>query len=155
MFGNANEVEAAATPTDAASIPVAVMVQGRFGRLRPLDAGRDAATLFRLSHDENTQATWVDMKVGPFTNEQAFAEHVAALVADPKRAFFAVDGPNETPVGWLCLMEARPAHHVVELGYVLYTPRCNAPDLAPRRSTSFCAMSSRISATAASNGPAP
>ena len=63
--------------------------------------------------------------------------------------------PNETPVGWLCLMEARPAHHVVELGYVLYTPRCNAPDLAPRRSTSFCAMSSRISATAASNGPAP
>lgn len=123
MFGNANEVEAAATPTDAASVPVAVMVQGRFGRLRPLDAGRDAATLFRLSHDENTQATWVDMKVGPFTNEQAFAEHVAALVADPKRAFFAVDGPNETPVGWLCLMEARPAHHVVELGYVLYTPR--------------------------------
>ncbi|MET3590795.1 RimJ/RimL family protein N-acetyltransferase [Mesorhizobium shonense] len=113
-----------------APVPVAVVLEGRWGRLRPLDAERDAARLYRLSHDEHTEATWVDMKVGPFATEQAFAEHVAALVADPKRAFFAVDGPDGEALGWLCLMEARPAHHVVELGYVLYTPPLQRTRLA-------------------------
>ncbi|RWD97529.1 GNAT family protein [Mesorhizobium sp.] len=113
-----------------APVPVAVVLEGRWGRLRPLDAERDAARLYRLSHDEHTEATWVDMKVGPFATEQTFAEHVAALVADPKRAFFAVDGPDGEALGWLCLMEARPAHHVVELGYVLYTPPLQRTRLA-------------------------
>lgn len=75
-------------------------------------------------------ATWVDMKVGPFATEQAFTKHVAALLADPKRAFFAVDGPDGKALGWLCLMEARPAHRVVELGYVLYTPPLQRTGLA-------------------------
>ncbi|RWB52915.1 MAG: N-acetyltransferase [Mesorhizobium sp.] len=118
------------TPSDDAPVPVAVLLEGRCGRLRPLEAGRDAARLYRLSHDEHTEATWIDMKVGPFATEQAFAEHVAALVADPKRAFFAVDGPDGEALGWLCLMEARPVHHVVELGYVLYTPPLQRTRLA-------------------------
>jgi RimJ/RimL family protein N-acetyltransferase len=108
-------------PGDA-PVPLALVLEGHSGRLRPLDAGRDTAPLFRLSHDEHTDATWVDMKVGPFTTEQAFADHLAELVADRKRAFFAVADPEDSALGWLCLMEARPAHHVVELGYVLYTP---------------------------------
>ncbi|RWC92642.1 MAG: N-acetyltransferase [Mesorhizobium sp.] len=116
-------------PGDA-PVPSAIELVGRWGRLRPLDAARDAAGLYPLSHDEHTQATWIDMKVGPFATERAFAEHVAALVADPKRAFFAVDGPDGGPLGWLCLMEARPAHHVVELGYVLYTPPLQRTRLA-------------------------
>ncbi|MDX8447931.1 GNAT family N-acetyltransferase [Mesorhizobium captivum] len=113
-----------------APVPVAVVLEGRWGRLRPLDAERDAGRLYLLSHDEHTEATWVDMKVGPFANEQAFAEHVVALVADTKRAFFTVAGPDDNPLGWLCLMEARPPHHVVELGYVLYTPPLQRTRLA-------------------------
>ncbi|TGR94212.1 hypothetical protein EN834_34750, partial [bacterium M00.F.Ca.ET.191.01.1.1] len=71
-------------PGDA-PVPSAIELVGRWGRLRPLDAARDAAGLYPLSHDEHTQATWIDMKVGPFATERVFAEHVAALVADPKR----------------------------------------------------------------------
>ncbi|KUM27818.1 hypothetical protein AU467_15665 [Mesorhizobium loti] len=121
---------AQATSAGDAPVPVAVVLDGHWGRLRPLDAERDAGRLYLLSHDEHTEATWVDMKVGPFASEQAFAEHVAALVADPKRAFFAVADPDDNPLGWLCLMEARPAHHVVELGYVLYTPPLQRTRLA-------------------------
>jgi RimJ/RimL family protein N-acetyltransferase len=116
-------------PRDAV-IPAAVVLVGRWGSLRPLDAERDASCLYPLSHDEHTNATWVDMKVGPFASKQAFADHVAELVADQKRAFFAVAGLDDKPLGWLCLMEARPAHHVVELGYVLYTPPLQRTRLA-------------------------
>jgi RimJ/RimL family protein N-acetyltransferase len=116
-------------PGDA-PVPSAIGLAGRWGRLRPLDAGADAAPLYGLSHDEETEATWVDMKVGPFASVQAFADHVAELVADKKRAFFAVSGLDDKPLGWLCLMEARPAHHVVELGYVLYAPPLRRTRLA-------------------------
>lgn len=117
-------------PPGDAPVPAAVVLVGRWGRLRPLDAERDTSCLYLLSHDEHTNATWVDMKVGPFASEQAFAGHVAELVADKKRAFFAVAGLDDKPLGWLCLMEAKPADHVVELGYVLYTPPLQRTRLA-------------------------
>ncbi|TIX49914.1 MAG: hypothetical protein E5V33_29995, partial [Mesorhizobium sp.] len=60
------------TPGDA-PVPLAIELAGRWGRLRPLDAAGDAAQLYLLSHDEHTHATWVDMKVGPFATERAFA----------------------------------------------------------------------------------
>lgn len=118
----------ASQPDDA--LPVACVVEGRSGSLRPLDARTDASALHRLSHDANTEATWTEMKVGPFADEAAFAAHVAELVADPRRAFFAVVDRAGAVLGWLCLMEARPAHGVVELGYVLFTPAMQRTTLA-------------------------
>lgn len=106
----------------AARTPVATDLQGRSGSLRPLNVDTDARALYPLSHDEHVGPTWVEMKVGPFADDAAFAAHVAELVGDPKRAFFAVVDPTGTVLGWLCLMEARPTHGTVELGYVLFTP---------------------------------
>lgn len=114
--------------TDA-KLPVATVIGGRHGSLRPLEAS-DAVTLYRLSHDENVAATWAEMKVGPFADETAFAAHVDALVSDPKRAFFAVVDLRGAVLGWLCLMEARAAHQVVELGYVLFTSGMQRTTLA-------------------------
>jgi RimJ/RimL family protein N-acetyltransferase len=111
-------------------LPVATVVAGRYGGLRPLYAQSDASVLYRLSHDMNIGPTWTEMKVGPFADEGAFATHVAELVADPKRAFFAVIDREETVLGWLCLMEARLAHKVIELGYVLFTPKMQRTTLA-------------------------
>ena len=124
-----SKLKSGETPPGDSPAPLAIELAGRWGRLRPLDVA-DAAPLYGLSHDDQIEATWVDMKVGPFASEGLFAEHVAALVADARRAFFAVDGPDGMPLGWLCLMEARPAHHVVELGYVLYTPPLQRTRLA-------------------------
>ena len=93
---------------DPASL-VAVAITGRCGGLRPLDASADASSLHPLAHDENVDITWAEMKVGPFADPDAFAAHVGDLAADPKRAFFAVESAEGKVVGWLCLMEARPA----------------------------------------------
>ncbi len=112
-----------------AKVPVAAVINGRHGSLRPLDAS-DASMLYRRSHDENVAATWAEMKVGPFADEAAFAGHVDDLVSDPKRAFFAVVDLQGDILGWLCLMEARVAHQVVELGYVLFTSGIQRTTLA-------------------------
>ena len=102
--------------------PSACVIEGRWGRLRPLDPATDAVAIYALSHDAAVDLTWREMKVGPFADKAAFVDHVGQLVADEKRAFFAVTGPDDMPLGWMCLMEARLPHNVVELGYVLYPP---------------------------------
>jgi RimJ/RimL family protein N-acetyltransferase len=112
-----------------AKVPVAAVINGRHGSLRPLGAS-DASTLYRHSHDDNVATTWAEMKVGPFADEAAFARHIDDLVSDPKRAFFGVVDLEGAILGWLCLMEARAAHQVVELGYVLFTSGIQRTTLA-------------------------
>ncbi|WP_332694021.1 GNAT family N-acetyltransferase [Devosia sp.] len=112
-----------------AKVPVAAVINGRHGSLRPLGAS-DASRLYRHSHDDNVATTWAEMKVGPFVDEAAFARHIDDLVSDPKRAFFGVVDLEGAILGWLCLMEARVAHQVVELGYVLFTSRIQRTTLA-------------------------
>lgn len=106
------------------------ILRGIWGGLRPLDAVRDAPSLFALTHGHDAGPTWVDMKVGPFPTEADFLAHAADLVADPLRAFFAVTGPDDAALGWLCLMEGSTAHKSIELGYVLYAPTMQRTTLA-------------------------
>jgi RimJ/RimL family protein N-acetyltransferase len=105
-------------------------IVGTWGALRPLDAATDARAIYNLQHDSSEAATWTEMKVGPFSDADAFATHVEELVADPHRAFFAVTDPSGAPLGWMCLMESQPTHKVIELGYVLFTPPMRRTTLA-------------------------
>lgn len=106
------------------------MIPGAWGALRPLDAKTDALAIYELQQGASEEATWREMKVGPFPDVDAFASHLAEATADPHRAFFAVTDIAGAPLGWLCLMEAQPAHRVIELGYVLFTPPMRRTTLA-------------------------
>jgi RimJ/RimL family protein N-acetyltransferase len=114
-------------PPDSLS---ACVLEGQWGSLRPLNAERDGSRLYTLTHGAEAAATWQEMKVGPFADEAAFIAHAADLTADPKRAFFAIAGPDGHALGWLCLMEASNSHKSVELGYVLYSPMMQRTALA-------------------------
>ena len=114
-------------PTDELT---ATTLAGFWGGLRPLDCERDARRLFAQTHGAEIGPTWLEMKVGPFPTESGFVEHVTELVADPRRAFFAVVGMDDQALGWLCLMEASAAHKTIELGYVLYAPSMQRSILA-------------------------
>lgn len=105
-------------------------IDGIWTRLRPLDCARDANHLFAFTHGEEMEPTWREMKLGPFSSAQAFADHVAELEADPHRAFFTVIGADDVPLGWLCLMEGASAHKSIELGYVLYAPQLRRTRMA-------------------------
>lgn len=103
---------------------------GTWGSLRPLDLERDAAGIYEQTHGAEIAPTWQEMKVGPFPNEAGFIAHVAELLADRQRAFFAVVGPDDIARGWLCLMEASAPHRTIEIGYVLYGPSLQRTTLA-------------------------
>lgn len=112
----------------------ACAIGGTWGSLRPL-AEADARAIYELQRGDSEAATWAEMKVGPFPDVGAFADHVAEIVADPHRAFFVILDGSGAPLGWLCLMEAQPAHRVIELGYVLFTPPLRRTTLATE---AFC-----------------
>ncbi len=98
----------------------ATHLPGTWGSLRPLDLERDAGRIYAQTHGAEIGPTWQEMKVGPFPTEAGFIAHVAQLLADRHRAFFAVVGPDDVAQGWLCLMEASAPHKTIEIGYVLY-----------------------------------
>jgi RimJ/RimL family protein N-acetyltransferase len=113
-------------PSDA---PKAMTLRGRWGSLRPLVAS-DAARLFHLSHDTHAADTWAEMKVGPFADEAAFANHLGEMLADRTRSFFAITRDGGEALGWLSLLETQEAHRTVELGYVVFAPELRQTTLA-------------------------
>lgn len=106
----------------SAGAPGGVTLSGSHVSLAPLRL-EDADDMFRLTHAEERDEIWAEMKVGPFEGPRSFRAHVGDLLNDQSRTILTLRtmaaGP---PVGWLCLMEARPAHRVIELGYVLFAP---------------------------------
>jgi RimJ/RimL family protein N-acetyltransferase/N-acetylglutamate synthase-like GNAT family acetyltransferase len=117
-------------PTPAA-FPVPCVIEGRFGRLRPLDPARDSAGLFALSHGADKEAQWAYLGKGPFADAGAFAAHVTAIAANTTDlVFWAVADAQDRAVGWLALMRIELQHRVVEVGNILYTPALQRTPLA-------------------------
>ncbi|WP_192362653.1 GNAT family N-acetyltransferase [Mesorhizobium mediterraneum] len=105
----------------SAIVPSAVTLLGNHVSLAPLGP-EDADDIFRLTHAGERDAIWAEMKVGPFDSVESFWAHVGELLNDRSRTFLTLRTSAAGRVGWLCLMEARPAHRVIELGYVLFAP---------------------------------
>ncbi|WP_137933641.1 GNAT family N-acetyltransferase [Mesorhizobium comanense] len=106
----------------SAGKPGAVMLTGSHVGLAPLQL-EDADGIFELTHAEECDQIWAEMKIGPFDGVESFRAHVGELLNDPSRVILTLRRTaGGAPAGWLCLMEARPAHRVIELGYVLFAP---------------------------------
>jgi RimJ/RimL family protein N-acetyltransferase len=114
-----------ATP---ARTPGPVVLDGRFGRVEKLDAGRHGAALWQAVKDEN--ATWAYMGYGPFADEAAFAAWLAERPALEDPYSYAVVQPSGRAVGIATLMEIRPAMRVIEVGNIVYSPALQRTGLA-------------------------
>ncbi len=106
--------------TTPAKRPAPVTLQGRYGRLEKL-AAHHAASLWTAfaGHDE----VWTYISTdGPFANATEFSAFIAKrAAADDPYAYAIIDGSGHA-VGYLTLMEIRPAMRVIEVGHVLYSP---------------------------------
>jgi RimJ/RimL family protein N-acetyltransferase len=109
-------------PVDAtpAPMPGAVTLKGRFGALERLNAARHGADLWEAlrGHDH----IWAYLPAGPFADEEAFAASIAGYEHNTERIFYAVLDGNGRAVGFLALMEIRPAMRVIEVGNIVYSP---------------------------------
>lgn len=104
-----------------ARAPERVVLEGRFARLEPLDPDRHGRDLWRevVGHDR----IWDYMAYGPFGSEAEFLAWLKtrAKLGDPLH-FAVLDRATGRALGWATLMEIRPAHGVIEIGNILFSP---------------------------------
>ncbi len=103
-----------------ALFPGTVTLRGRYGTVERLSAGRHRAALWMAlrGHD----AVWTYLAPGPFADQAAFDANIAECEDNKERIFYAVVDAGGRAVGFLSLMEIRPAMRVVEVGNIIYSP---------------------------------
>jgi RimJ/RimL family protein N-acetyltransferase len=104
-------------PTPA-QLPGPVTLSGRFGRVERIDAARHTADLWAAVKDRPD--IWDYIPAGPFADASAFADYVAACERNKERYFYTVVDRGGRAVGFLALMEIRPAYRVIETGNIIY-----------------------------------
>lgn len=96
---------------------------GRYCRVEPLNADKHAADLYAANALDATGAGWTYLSSGPFANLGDYRAWVekSSLSEDP--LFHAiVDLPTQKPVGVAAYMRIDPAHGVVEIGSLRFSP---------------------------------
>ncbi len=115
--------QAVGLPVDAtpAQRPGPVTLPGRYGSVCRLNAGRDAAGLWRAlhSHDE----IWTHISThGPFADQASFSTWLAEREASKDPYFYTVHDTERRALGFATLMEIRPVMRVIEVGFIVYSP---------------------------------
>lgn len=104
-----------------ARLPGQVTLRGRYVTLEPLCAERHMASLWQAinGHDE----LWTWLANGPHTGPEAMIESLESWRQAENAVLFAIV-PAETnrAAGWASYMRIKPAHGVIEVGNVLFSP---------------------------------
>jgi RimJ/RimL family protein N-acetyltransferase len=106
-----------ATP---AQMPGAVTFNGRYGSVERLSAARHGPGLIAAlrGHDQ----VWTYIPFGPFADDAGLAAYIEACERNEQRIFYAVVDKAGRAVGFLALMEIRPANRVIEIGNIVFSP---------------------------------
>jgi RimJ/RimL family protein N-acetyltransferase len=108
--------------TTPAPRPARTTFAGQSVDIVPLDAERHSDALFDATrgHDE----LWTYLFDGPFAERASFAASMRQKSQSDDPLFYAiVDRTAGLAVGHAALMRIEPAHRVIEVGSILYTPK--------------------------------
>ena len=110
--------------TSPAKVPQRVRIEGRIVSIVPLDPIAHAGTLYDETRGEENDELWRYLFEGPFVSRAAFESHLQqkASSVDPL-AFAIVEKSSGDAVGYASYMRIEPAHRVIEVGSILFTPR--------------------------------
>ena len=103
--------------------PARRVIPGRFCRLEPVDAARHGAALWAAHAAAPDGREWAYLFQARPASESAFLSLLASMAqsADPLQ-FAVVDATTERASGTLSLMRIDPAHGVIEVGNVNFSP---------------------------------
>ena len=104
-------------------VPPRTPMRGRFCRVEPLDPARHGEELFAANQLDVEGRNWTYLSVGPY---QSFEDYRAWLekVAPQDDPFFhtIIDLSTGKAVGTAAYMRIVPAHGVIEVGFINYSP---------------------------------
>lgn len=104
-------------------LPPHASIEGRFCRLEPIDAKLHGPDLFAANAAAPDNRAWTYLFQEPFAEYEAFLAHLEQTQASRDPLFFAVvDSKSYRAVGSLALMRIDPAHGVIEVGSINYSP---------------------------------
>jgi len=110
--------------TSTAERPQRVCLLGRTVSVVPLDPAAHAEALFAGSGGEQNEVLWRYLFEGPFTSRADFDSHLRHKATSDDYVFCAIlDRPTGDAVGYAAYMRIEPAHRVIEVGSILFTPR--------------------------------
>lgn len=114
--------------TSPALLPGSLLLQGRFGRMEKLEAGKHGASLWQAirGHDD----IWDYMKAGPFLKEDEFASHLQKVALEAYPFAYTVVDPKGAAKGVICLMTIRPEMRVIETGGIFFSHSLQRTTLA-------------------------
>jgi RimJ/RimL family protein N-acetyltransferase len=109
-------------PVHPAPWPVAIPLEGRHVRLGPLDPARDAADLFAATNGPEHAPLFSYLFSGPFETEALLRAELEAAAAATNVVTFSIRDMAGGTVGRACYMRIEPAHRVLEVGSILFSP---------------------------------
>jgi RimJ/RimL family protein N-acetyltransferase len=103
--------------------PQPTVLTGRVVTLRPLDLPSQAEALYQGTHGPEKEDLWRYMSEGPFASQDEFNAAFDKKQRSVDPFFFAiVDNATGVPVGQASYLRIEPAHHVIEVGNIIFTP---------------------------------
>lgn len=100
------------------------VLSGRWCRVEPLDARRHAADLYEANALDRDGAMWQYLAYGPFADAAPYRAWVEEKQASTDPLFFAiVDATSDRATGVASYLRIDPAHGVIEVGHLAYSPR--------------------------------
>ncbi len=107
----------------AAARPGRSTLAGRYAALVPLDPALHGDPLWEAVRGPENDHLWLYLFHGPFADRAAFDADLARKAASEDPLFFAiVDQATQRAAGYASYMRIEPAHRVIEVGSILYTP---------------------------------
>ena len=117
-----SQVGVAVDPSPAPR-PQPVVLPGRVVTLRPFDRAGQAEELYQATHGPQQEDLWRYMSEGPFAAQSDFDLAFDKKAGSTDPLFFAiVDNFTGLPLGQASYLRIEPAHRVVEVGNIIFTP---------------------------------
>ena len=104
--------------------PTTAPLNGRFCRIEKLLPHKHAADLFAANQLDTEGRNWTYLGVGPFATIEPYHAWLTSVAPGQDPLFYAIiDRASSKAVGIASLMRIEPAHGVIEVGHINYSPR--------------------------------
>jgi RimJ/RimL family protein N-acetyltransferase len=104
--------------------PLRSRLEGRVVSIVPLEPRLHGDALFEGTQGKENEKLWGYLFEGPFATRASFDSYLEQKARSEDPLFFAIlDKSSGEAVGHAAYMRIEPAHRVIEVGSILYTPR--------------------------------